>query len=516
MDKLEQPKESKKISIPKLSSEDLNKYCNITIAKDLKTKIDLMEIFIKWRRSLKSCFYWKNKNYWYLLPSIFCSFKEIFLDEKKWKLILNEDLNWIDINKIKLIQAPENLSKQNLFKEIRDAIEHKRMYPWRWKMLIRNPANNTNHKYDFEAEIPHDVLMDFILTVIENKRGMVTYQYRHNDKSISSDITLDYEKEKDNIKFYEYRSAEKITPNDQESYREYIEKMIKSVKTREIKLTPPQKDIISEYFKKNKCRSGNLSYVSNHILRHDLADRDMLLRCKILENKEFEKYKLNDFLKNNDIRKFLTNWHIDSTMFFENKTLSELYEKLRTTYNKEWHRIYINNHNQQRAKLIANFLKNKWYSFDRNEYVFKNWNKKITTYEIWLIIDILKDEDININNWILEFPNRLRVQMLKTIYINGLIKWPDEDEDRHIRNSLTHNEYTILQWVNKIILRDGYDKNNNTYNREKIYNLEVFSSEAYKNMLNNNNINSVTEYEKNAEIFFTLATKEEKENLVII
>ena len=514
MDKLEQPKESKKITIPKLSSEDLNKYCNITIAKDLKTKIDSMEEFIKWRRSLKSCFYWKNKKYWYLLPSIFCSFKEIFLDEKKWKLILNEDLNWIDINKIKVIQAPENLSKQNLFKEIRDAIEHKRMYPWRWKLFIRNPANNTNHKYDFEAEIPNDVLTDFILTVIENKRGMVIYQYRHNDKSISSDITLDYEKEKDNIKFYEYRSAEKITPNDQESCREYIEEMIKSVEQREINLTTAQKDIISEYFKKNKCNSGNLSYVSNHILRHDIGDRDMLLRSNILENKKYEKYKLNDFLENNDIRKFLSNWHIDPTMLFENETLIELYEKLRTTYDKNWH--HISEHYRGCIKLCFNYLKNKWYSFNFNGHTFKNWNKIITFNEIWFLMDTLMRDNINIKNWILEFPNRLRVQMLKTIYINGLIKWPDPEEDRHIRNSLTHNEYTILQWIDRIILRDGYDKKNNRYSREKVYDLKDFSDTTYQEMTDQNNVNSTTEHNINAEIFLTLATKEEKENLVII
>lgn len=514
MDKLEQPKESKKITIPKLSSEDLNKYCNITIAKDLKTKIDSMEEFIKWRRSLKSCFYWKNKLYWYLLPSIFCSFKDIFLDEKKWKLILDEDLNWIDIDKIKLIQTPKNLSRQNLFKEIRDAIEHKRMYPWRWKLLIKNPANKTNHKYDFEAEIPQDILMDFIITVTEKKRGMIIYQYRYNDESITRDVTLDYEKEKENIKFYEQRTTKKIIPNEENSCREYIEEMIKSVEQREINLTTAQKDIISEYFKKNKCNSGNLSYVSNHILRHDIGDRDMLLRSNILENKKYEKYKLNDFLENNDIRKFLSNWHIDPTMLFENETLIELYEKLRTTYDKNWH--HISEHYRGCIKLCFNYLKSKWYSFNFNGYTFKNWNKIITFNEIWFLMDTLMRDNINIKNWILEFPNRLRVQMLKTIYINGLIKWPDPEEDRHIRNSLTHNEYTILQWIDRIILRDGYDKKNNRYSREKVYDLKDFSDTTYQEMTDQNNVNSTTERNINAEIFLTLATKEEKENLVII
>ena len=106
--------------------------------------------------------------------------------------------------------------------------------------------------------------------------------------------------------------------------------------------------------------------------------------------------------------------------------------------------------------------------------------------------------------------------MLKTIYINGLIKWPDPEEDRHIRNSLTHNEYTILQWIDRIILRDGYDKKNNRYSREKVYDLKDFSDTTYQEMTDQNNVNSTTEHNINAEIFLTLATKEEKENLVII
>lgn len=515
MDKLEQPEE--KAIIPKLSSEDLNKYCNITIAKDLKTKINSMEEFIKWKKSLKSCFHWKNTAYWYLLPSIFCSFKDIYLNEHTWKLILNEDLDWIDIEKIKVIQAPNNLSKQNLFKEIRDAIEHKRMYPRRGKLFIRNPQNNTNHKYDFEAEIPNHVLVDFILTTTLNKRGTPSYKYKYNDKDLPNDIILDYEKEKENIKFYECKTTEKGTPTipvDQKSYIEYLKTMFYNVERKEIELTKNQEDMLSEYFKKNKCRSGNLTYVSKRLLRHDIVDRDMQSRITILENKKFEKYTLNDFLKDNEVRERAIFWHWDPTKLFENETLLQLWEKLRTSYQQNWHHIL--EHYHWCIKLCHDFLKNKWYSINYNEYIFKNWNKTITFDEIWLLIDLLMTENININNWILEIPNRLRVQMLKTIYINGLITWPDSEEDRHIRNSLTHNNYTIFQWVDKIILRDGYNKKSNRYNREKIYDLKSFSDSKYQEMLYQNNINNDTESQINAEIFFTLATKEEKENLIII
>ena len=517
MDKFQQFKEIGTTIIPELTQEDLNKYCNITIAKDLRTKINSMEEFIKWKKNLKSCFHWKNTAYWHLLPQIFCSFKDIYLNEHTWKLILDEDLNWIDIEKIKVIQAPNNLSKQNLFKEIRDAIEHKRMYPRRGKLFIRNPQNNTNHKYDFEAEIPYAVLMDFILTASLNKRWIQTYQYKYNNEMLSNDIVLDYEKEKENIKFYERKPIKKeapILPINQKDYIEYIKRMRCSTEIKEIELTTPQKDVLSEYFLKNKCRSGNLSYVSNRLLRHDIADRDMLLRTNILENKKFEKYTLNDFLKDNEVRKSVTFWHMNPGMLFENETLTQLCEKLRTTYQENWHHIL--EHYRWCIKLCINFLKNKWYSINNNEYIFEKWNKKITFDEIWLLIDLLMTENININNWILEFPNRLRVQILKTIYINELIAWPDPEEDRHIRNSLTHNNYTILQWVDKIILRDGYNKKSNKYSREKIYDLKKFSDSKYQEMLDQNNINKNRESQINAEIFLTLATKEEKENLIIL
>ena len=104
-------------------------------------------------------------------------------------------------------------------------------------------------------------------------------------------------------------------------------------------------------------------------------------------------------------------------------------------------------------------------------------------------------------------PNRLRLKFIESVYANGLIpmdsgtvpwmneEWVKDPNDKftnreHVRNALVHNHYMMLPWIDKIILRDGYNKKNDSWNREKVINLPELFKETYNEM----NVNFQSNY----------------------
>ena len=103
-----------------------------------------------------------------------------------------------------------------------------------------------------------------------------------------------------------------------------------------------------------------------------------------------------------------------------------------------------------------------------------------------------------VNNMVKLFPNRLKLQLIKLVYVNEQVLLQDEnvkwliskvdtstDENwlgkkptrERIRDALSHHTYILLQWVDDIVLRDWYDKKTDTWVREATFSLsELFES----------------------------------------
>lgn len=100
------------------------------------------------------------------------------------------------------------------------------------------------------------------------------------------------------------------------------------------------------------------------------------------------------------------------------------------------------------------------------------------------------------------FPNWLKIQFIESVYVNELISlksdnvpwlvWSgikkpnDKFTNRdHVRNALVHNNYTMIHWVDEIVLRDWYNKKTDTWEREETINLPQLYEETYKEMAYN-------------------------------
>ena len=126
--------------------------------------------------------------------------------------------------------------------------------------------------------------------------------------------------------------------------------------------------------------------------------------------------------------------------------------------------------------------------FECNWKSFKRWAIEITEKELSSLLWHLTDAYFLVS-WIVEsFPNRLKVQMIKMVYLNELISLEKNDaenkksENEHIRNALAHDNYIILAWVDQILLRDGYSRSNDIWNWEKLYKLSKLYENTFKAM----------------------------------
>ena len=106
------------------------------------------------------------------------------------------------------------------------------------------------------------------------------------------------------------------------------------------------------------------------------------------------------------------------------------------------------------------------------------------------------------------FPNWLRLQLIKLVYVNEQVSLQDdnvqwliskidttEDEQGHgkksirerIRDALSHHSYIILEWVDDIVLRDGYKKKTDSRDREATFSLSKLFESTFKE-INENDI----------------------------
>lgn len=152
---------------------------------------------------------------------------------------------------------------------------------------------------------------------------------------------------------------------------------------------------------------------------------------------------------------------------------------------------------------IITFYKKQGFIFADNYQ--KHWPCLIKTGLNWKIetvmpfriisafIDNLHTEELVVERMFKEFPNWIKMQYIKTIFIDWIADTPEEwnqksedDKDKftkfeHIRNALTHNTYTKYNGIDTILLRDWYNKKTMQREWEELFNINDLYNLPCKN-----------------------------------
>ena len=136
--------------------------------------------------------------------------------------------------------------------------------------------------------------------------------------------------------------------------------------------------------------------------------------------------------------------------------------------------------------FTCNYLKHCGFVFDGN--IYKKWNIEFSWKDISDFCGNVTDVYFSVKEIVRCFPNRLKVQLIKMVYLNELIplekgnKWCEMSERERIRNALAHDNYIILAWIDQILLRDGYVRSEDKWRWEKLYKLSELYESTYKAM----------------------------------
>ena len=493
----------------------LEKLSHYIIVKKLYENISNIDKFASSKKTLKSCFKWDIDEmfflYMALFPSMFSSFKELYMGKTSWqdyyKRLKDEDLK--DLDKIKTI--PSGLSNKQIISEIRNAINHTHYVSGKDELFIKNPKNPDPriHLRNFEAIVPYSFLMEFIILAQDCFRKSNYYGFDTDDDKLMQRLwrnkeEIKYDDIKDKINF-----SQGLTIDKDWVYKTSKDTEIK----REVVRSEQVENLISKYFSNHKLERKNLSYIAESLINppevHMWEIFQSIIRNEISWN---NKYKwLNSIELIDDVYKEMINWWFYWFFdWFKNVEWKEIIvnicEEIEKKHQDNWQAML--KHFRWCEKCAYEYLKKHGFSeyMDGDKEYFKKWDVVIETNNIYRAIDELQTHYYVISNMVKLFPNWLRLQLIKLVYINEQVSLQDENvewlvskmdatEDEHgkgkkpirerIRDALSHHSYIILEWVDDIVLRDGYKKKTDSRDRETTFSLSKLFESTFKEISEN-------------------------------
>ena len=504
--------------------DKITKSSHIYEAQNSKLFAKVIEKFCKWKKTFKSCVISKEKEntteictnlaFINTIKHCFCAQKEFY----QWKLsefnrINDEDLNDVGLD-IEIIKPQEKLSKKQIIVEIRNALEHHQYLTCTEGIYINNPKNENPriHDRDFVAKITYKSLIDYICRINYLSRKMyIVSPWYGNDL----DFNKSYKEQKDKIWFEVKKSTQKENDwiskkiSDEKKFQEYVN----NLEIHRLPLSDKQQRMLELFFEKNKLSHSNLEYVASTLQYRTVRDDIYLyILGKVLNDKPgkiaFEQIKWNKeilktvqyliFGRNNPIEDAIRGW--------ENWEKSHDCSLLRNV----WRMLITNkeistskNRRHDYLDYIITFYKKQGFIFADNYQ--KHWPCLIKTGLNWKIetvmpfriisafIDNLHTEELVVERMFKEFPNWIKMQYIKTIFIDWIADTPEEwnqksedDKDKftkfeHIRNALTHNTYTKYNGIDTILLRDWYNKKTMQRGWEELFNINDLYNLPCKN-----------------------------------
>ncbi len=518
-----------------LNSTEKTKFERIshyTMAEWLHEEINNIDAFFSWKRTFNSCNRWDFSHLrGSILISMFTSYKENYMSEKwySWEnwlsQIINEDLASLNVSRrVDIIKpsADKVKSDQWIISEIRNALDHTH-YIAQWNTVhVRNPQTG------FEAKVPFDFLYDFITLVQNKSRRDFAYGIDTNDKSIYQyPNNFKFDDIKNKVQYRMSINSNKDNPAHDRNFDEY-KKLMQINKNwaeeterteKEIKFTNQLENVAKTYFNENgnskkrkwhKIDYKNLKYLWMNLafppenfmreildcMKHKIESKD----CKFNSTDfidEFGKH-ICDFLWDPAFRRWESDTEISELFYFEKALLEqklENWQSILKQLSKCWDFAvkYFKDHGFEYVKKIVD---------GREVWFLKKWIIEIKTSNIDDVCGALNSYYF-IGCQIAEsFPDWLKIQFVESVYVNELISlknddvpwlvggWMRKQNDKftnreHVRNAFVHNNYTMLHWVDEIVLRDGYDKRTDTREREETISLPKLYEETHKEMVHN-------------------------------
>jgi len=499
--------------------EKLSHYCT---SKKLYESIPNIDKFASSKKTLNSCFNWKIDDFYFLymalLPSIFSSFKELYMGKTSWENWLNR-LNDEDLQELSSIKVtPNDLSKKQIVSEIRNALNHTHYVPGKEELYIKNPRNSDSkiHAYDFEADVPYSFLIHFILLTQVYYRKADYYEFKIDDQELLEDLwenkrSIKYEDVKDKIHFFHSVNKEKLWDADGKSSK-------KVLTGKEVGYSEQEENIIWKYFSSHKLNKKNLRYISEFLIRPpEIQMWEIFSAIAYNEIVWSNRYKwLNCTELIDDVYEQMVNgsyyWFSEWFDSAEGKEfIASLWKELEKTHQPNWQSIL--KHTSWCFEFAGKYLRK--HGFVRhNEWgivYYKKWNIKVEETSLCYWIYDLCEHYYVINNAIKLFPNWLRLQLIKLVYVNEQVSLQNENVvwlisksditenekgeckkpmGERIRDALSHHTYIILEWVDDIILRDGYDKKTDSWAWEATFSLSKLFENTFNELSKNNIVES--------------------------
>ena len=473
--------------------------------------IDNLEIFYRWKKKVKTCFKWDDIPFVDLLPYLFAWCKEASLWKRKSnRTIIEQDLKDVNMNKLHIIEAPSNLTKIEIFEEIRNAIEHARCIPTdNWYIFIDNPANPPKHAINFKAITDIWFLIDFILAQSKYDRRISEYYWEFDEWALRS-TNISKDEVRKIFKFWHTmkRDSSKYpivttTDNISEISERFSKMDLESDKEFEkinLELTDNQCQMLSDFFATHQVDTGNTHYVASNLIDHNQSDMPNFWMLGFLwnlnnENKIYQDL-IDDVFKHIDFSFSL--WIINSRYKPTpeiDKILKSIATSLPKMKQKNWQPLLWH------KKWIVDFIQKKfhdaWFEYDIRKCTFTKWDQKfwgpMWAHFINTVFDTWRTTRYDIE-W---FPTRIRIQLMRMIYANiplnklleiekkenlsteNELNWKKITDEEHIRNAFAHNTYTFLHWVDYILLRDWYNKKDNSWSWEKKLNINEWLDKSF-------------------------------------
>ena len=499
------------------SLEKLSHYITV---KKLYESIPNIDKFASSKKTLKSCFNWDLYEmfflYMALFPSMFSSFKELYMGKTSWQdwrnRLNDEDLQELD----SITTIPNDLSNKQIISEIRNAINHTHYVPGEYELFIKNPKNPDPkiHARDFEANVPYEFLIDFITLTQKYYRRSDCFEYYVDEQKLLDNLwenkknIIRYEDVKDKIHFFHSVTKDKYWDDNSEN-------LVNAEVRKEVIRSEQLENLILKYFSNHKLNKRNLRYVSEFLIKPPEIHMWEIFQSIINnELKSTNKYKwLNSTELINSIYEQLVNW---SYYWFsewfnsieEVELITNLWKELQTIYQPNWQPML--KHYGWCLEYAGKYLKKHGFSLHKewNTISFKKWNIKIEESSLLNGVYMLCDHYHVISNVVKLFPNWLRLQLIKLVYVNEQVSLQDENvewliskidatEDEQwngkktirerIRDALSHHSYIILEGVDDIVLRDGYKKRTDSRDREATFSLSELFESTFKE-INENDI----------------------------
>ena len=495
----------------------IEKLSHYSTAKKLYQLIPNIDKFLSSSKTLKSCFKWNIDDFYFLymslLPSIFSSFKELFMGKTSRENYLNR-LNDEDLQELSNIKInPSDLSKKQTISEIRNALNHTHYVPGKEELYIKNPKNSDPkiHAFDFEADVPYSFLVHFIMLTQTYFRKADYYEFKIDDQELVEDLwensrNVKYEDVKDKIHILQGVNKYKLWNNVWEDLK-------KEVVTKEVTRSEQVENLLSKYFTNHKLDQQNLCYVAESLSK--APEIHMWTIFSTIVNNELEwsnKYKwLNSTELINDVYERMVN---ESYYWFD------LLDWLDPVEGKEILDNLCNELTKKRQPNWQSILKHLWWCIDYADKFFKKrgfspyyewgrliyykkWDVKVDFTSICNWVASARAHYYAVNNMVKLFPDRLRLQFIKMVYVNEQVplqyenvewliskvdtsideNWMGKKPTRErIRDALSHHTYILLEWVDDIVLRDWYDKKTDTWAREATFSLSKLFEGTYKEL----------------------------------